>query len=199
MNLGNQVKQVMICIEQKVYFDKKLNFSRNLLQVSGFCCTFAIAYKTVVVHSSGRTSDAQLVSAGLFLCLQSYSHDILLRLHYLVKLNCPRVSHCFVSNGKCSRFSVSSPVGFAGMLTKQCIMQQLTLQFDGYAPLGTPVNVGSTKQNKSVLSHLSGKVSHVATAAKAALPLKRIGECIFAAVSVVGGFALMFLAALIQG
>ena len=51
-------------------------------------------------------------------------------------------------------------------------MQQLTLQFDGYAPLG---------------------------AAKAALPLKRIGECIFAAVSVVGGFALMFFAALIQG
>lgn len=79
------------------------------------------------------------------------------------------------------------------------VMQQLTLQFDGYAPLGTPVNVGSTKQNKSVLSQLRGKVSHVAAAAKAALPLKRIGECIFAAVSVVGGFALMFLAALIQG
>ena len=78
-------------------------------------------------------------------------------------------------------------------------MQQLTLQFDGYAPLGTPVNVGSTKQNKSVLSQVSDKVSHVAAAAKAALPLKRIGECIFAAVSVVGGFALMFLAALIQG
>ena len=78
-------------------------------------------------------------------------------------------------------------------------MQQLTLQFDGYAPLGTPVNVGSTKQNKSVLSQIRGKVSHVTAAAKAALPLKRIGECIFAAVSVVGGFALMFLAALIQG
>ena len=79
------------------------------------------------------------------------------------------------------------------------IMQQLTLQFDGYAPLGTPVNVGSTKQNKSVLSQLRGKVSHVTAAAKAALPLKRIGEAIFAAASVVGGFALMFFAALIQG
>lgn len=78
-------------------------------------------------------------------------------------------------------------------------MQQLTLQFDGYAPVGTPVNVGSTKQNKSVLSQVSDKVSHVAASAKAALPLKRIGEAIFAAASVVGGFALMFLAALIQG
>ncbi len=29
------------------------------------------ANKTVVVHSSGRTSDAQLVSAGLFFCHQS--------------------------------------------------------------------------------------------------------------------------------
>ena len=26
MNLGNQVKQVMMCIEQKVYFDKKNKF-----------------------------------------------------------------------------------------------------------------------------------------------------------------------------
>lgn len=86
------------------------------------------------------------------------------------------------------------------LLAKQMsVMQQLTLQFDGYAPLGTPVNVGSTKQNKSVLSQLRGKVSHVAAAAKAALPLKRIGEFAFAAASVVGGFALMFLAALIQG
>ena len=86
------------------------------------------------------------------------------------------------------------------LLAKQLsVMQQLSLQFDGYAPLGTPVNVGSTKQNKSVLSQVSGKVSHVAAAAKAALPLKRIGEFAFAAASVVGGFALMFLAALIQG
>lgn len=79
------------------------------------------------------------------------------------------------------------------------IMQQLTLQFDGYAPLGTPVNVGATKQRKSVTSLVSDCVSRAAAAAKAALPLKRIGEFAFAVVSVVGGFALMFLAAILQG
>ena len=79
------------------------------------------------------------------------------------------------------------------------IMQQLTLQFDGYAPLGTPANVGSTKQNKSVLSHLSGKVSHVAAAAKAALPKAFLCEFCMGVASVIGCFALMFLAALIQG
>ena len=71
MNLGNLVKQVMMCIEQKVYFDKKNKFFPNFFGSSGFICTFAIAYKTVVVHSSGRTSDAQLVSAGHFFCHQS--------------------------------------------------------------------------------------------------------------------------------
>lgn len=67
MNLGNQVKQVMMCIEQKVYFDKKINFSRNLLQVSGFLLTFAIAKQLRAVSSVGgerRPSN----DSGHFLC-----------------------------------------------------------------------------------------------------------------------------------
>lgn len=72
-------------------------------------------------------------------------------------------------------------------------MQQLTLQFDGYAPMGHPINVSATKQRigKRILS----KAARIA----AAIPLSRIGEAIFAAASVLASFALMFLAAIIGG
>lgn len=38
----------------------------NFFGSSGFFCTFAIASKIVVVHSAGRTSDAQLSQPGIF-------------------------------------------------------------------------------------------------------------------------------------
>jgi len=186
------------------------------LQVSGFLFTFALGYKTMVVHPLGRTSDAQLVSAGLFLCLQSYSRDILLRLHYLVKLNCPRVSHRFVTNGKCSRFSVSAPVRFAGMVTKRCIMQQLTLQFEGFADeMQQPADASAAKQQAAhaIRSGASAVVNNCSLTGKKLFPnwevkipslgitltKANLGEACLAAVSVVGGFALMFFAAIIQG
>ena len=170
----------------------------------------------MVVHSSGRTSDAQLVSAGLFLCLQSYSRDILLRLHYLVKLNCPRVSHCFVSNGVCSRFSVSSPVGFAGMLTKQCIMQQLTLQFEGFADeMQQPADASAAKQQAAhaILDGASAVVNNWSLTGKIIFPnwevnIPSLGISLtkadlpmmaFTAASVIAGFGLISFCALIQG
>ena len=39
------------------------------------------AYKTVVVHSSGRTSDAQLVKPGIFYAIRVVTRNIHLRLH----------------------------------------------------------------------------------------------------------------------
>jgi len=83
--------------------------------------TFATANKTMVIHPSGRTSDAQLSQPGIFYAIRVATRNIHLRLPSR-KTYCPRVSHRFVSNGECSRFSVSAPVRFAGLLTKRCDM-----------------------------------------------------------------------------
>lgn len=72
MNLGNQVKQVMMCIEQKVYFDKKNKFFPKSLQVSGFCCTFALAKHDTMKCRMG--DDDARNNIGHYLC--QYFRDL---------------------------------------------------------------------------------------------------------------------------
>lgn len=72
-------------------------------------------------------------------------------------------------------------------------MQQLTLQFDGYADSRPVIDVSATKPCTSA------NFGTMIISLLAALPLKFIGECLFAAASVAFCFALMFLAAIIQG
>ena len=116
----------------------------------------------------------------------------------------------------CSRFSVSSPVGFAGMLTTQCFMQQLTLQFEGFADeMQQPADASAAKQQAAhaILDGASAVVNNCSLTGKKLFPnwevkIPSLGITLtkadlpmmaFAAASVIGGFALMFFAAIIQG
>ena len=56
----------MTCTNSESVFEIKDNKSRNLLQVSGFISTFALALKIVVIHSAGRRSYARHTSTGFF-------------------------------------------------------------------------------------------------------------------------------------
>jgi len=71
-------------------------------------------------------------------------------------------------------------------------MQQLTLQFEGFADeMQQPADASAAKQQAA---HAVKIPSLGITLTKA-----NLGEACLAAVSVVGGFALMFFAAIIQG
>lgn len=50
------------------------------MQVSGLLRTFALAYKIMVDHSLGRTSDAQLSQPGIFYAIRVVTRNIPLRL-----------------------------------------------------------------------------------------------------------------------
>ena len=68
MNLGNQVKQVMMCIEQKVYFDKK---TKIFPEISCRFRDFVVPLPSL--KDSGRPLGRAHVrrsalSAGHFLC-----------------------------------------------------------------------------------------------------------------------------------
>lgn len=52
------------------------------MEVSGFCRIFANGYKTVVDHSAGRTSDAQLHQPGIFFYAIRVTTRILQRLPF---------------------------------------------------------------------------------------------------------------------
>ena len=80
-------------------------------------------------------------------------------------------------------------------------MQQLTLQFDGYAPLGTPVNVGATKQRSVKLPHLLPGWALLQQNPSAALQKVISNVKLFAQATlcVCFGFGIMFLAAIIGG
>lgn len=74
-------------------------------------------------------------------------------------------------------------------------MQQLTLQFDGYADSHLPVDVCSTKQ--SSCEAISGLLSQcVAFISKKAEPLKTLAA---ATAAVAFGFSIIFLSAIIGG
>ena len=102
------------------------------------------------------------------------------------------------------------------MVTKRCIMQQLTLQFEGFADeMQQPADASAAKQQvaHAILDGASAVVNNCSLTGKKLFPnwevnipslgitltKANLGEACLAAVSVVGGFALMFLAALIQG
>jgi hypothetical protein len=95
-------------------------------------------------------------------------------------------------------------------------MQQLTLQFEGYADeMHHPIDASAAKQQaahaiRSGAGAVVNNCSHVweklfprwevkIPSLGITLTKANLGEACLAAVSVVGGFALMFLAALIQG
>lgn len=95
-------------------------------------------------------------------------------------------------------------------------MQQLTLQFEGYADeMHHPIDASAAKQQAAhaILNGASAVVNNCSLTGKKLFPRwevnipslgitltkANLGEACLAAVSVVGGFALMFLAALIQG
>lgn len=71
------------------------------------------------------------------------------------------------------------------------IMQQLTIQFEGYADEQRTLNVSDTKDRVGkVLAEIKAKVSEI-------MPQVKMAAC--ATLSVLGSFGLMFFAALIQG
>ena len=65
---------------KKLFLPRNITFLQKSLQVSGFLRTFATANKTMVVHPSGRTSDAQLSQPGIFYAIRVVTRNILLRL-----------------------------------------------------------------------------------------------------------------------
>ena len=70
-----------LCLYAKKHFlPRNITFLQKSLQVSGFCCTFALAYKIMVDHSLGRTSDAQLSQPGIFYAIRVVTRNIPLRL-----------------------------------------------------------------------------------------------------------------------
>ena len=70
-----------LCLYAKKHFlPRNITFLQKSLQVSGFLRTFALAYKTMVVHPSGRTSDAQLSQPGIFYAIRVVTRNIPLRL-----------------------------------------------------------------------------------------------------------------------
>ena len=96
------------------------------------------------------------------------------------------------------------------------IMQQLTLQFEGFADeMQQPADASAAKQQAAhaILDGASAVVNNCSLTGKKLFPnwevkipslgitltKANLGEACLAAVSVVGGFALMFFAALIQG
>jgi hypothetical protein len=95
-------------------------------------------------------------------------------------------------------------------------MQQLTLQFEGYADeMHHPIDASAAKQQAAhaIRSGAGAVVNNCSHVGKNLFPRwevkipslgitltkANLGDACLAAVSVVGGFALMFLAALIQG
>lgn len=81
-------------------------------------------------------------------------------------------------------------------------MQQLTLQFDGYAPIGQAEKQGTAKQCHRVkISELSVGWALKQVNASAALQkvVSRVKLFSQAAVVVAFGFSLLFLAAIIEG
>ena len=70
-----------LCLYAKKHFlPRNITFLQKSLQVSGFLRTFALGYKTMVVHPSGRTSDAQLSQPGIFYAIRVVTRNIPLRL-----------------------------------------------------------------------------------------------------------------------
>jgi len=96
------------------------------------------------------------------------------------------------------------------------IMQQLTLQFEGYADeIQQPADASAAKQQAAhaIRSGASAVVNNCSLTGKKLFPnwevkipslgitltKANLGEACLAAVSVVGGFALMFFCAILQG
>lgn len=80
-------------------------------------------------------------------------------------------------------------------------MQQLTLQFDGYAPIGGSVDVSATKQRSVKLSHLLPGWALRQLKPSVALSRVMANVKLFAQATlcVLFGFGMMFFAALIGG
>ncbi|MBR2290793.1 MAG: hypothetical protein IJ868_00565 [Prevotella sp.] len=81
-------------------------------------------------------------------------------------------------------------------------MQQLTLQFDGFAPIGQSIDVTpATKERKIRLSDLS--IGYALRQQNPARAVEKVFETVrlyaLATLSVMFGFSLMFLAAIIGG
>lgn len=102
------------------------------------------------------------------------------------------------------------------MLTKQCIMQQLTLQFEGFADeMQQPADASAAKQQTAhaILDGASAVVNNCSLTGKKLFPnwevnIPSLGITLtkadlpmmaFAATSVIGGFFLISFCALIQG
>lgn len=74
----------------------------------------------MVNHPAGRTSDAQHIAWAFFMpIMHPYSGC------HLVNKTALRVSHRSLTNGMCSRFTVSVPGRFSGWLKNDAIMKQL--------------------------------------------------------------------------
>lgn len=80
-------------------------------------------------------------------------------------------------------------------------MQQLTLQFDGYAPIGGSIDVGPTKRRSLKLNHLLPGWALLQRNPSAALQKVISNVKLFAQATlcVCFGFGMMFLAAIIGG
>ena len=82
----------------------------------------------MVNHPAGRTSDAQHIAWAFFMpIMHPYSGC------HLVNKTALRVSHRSLTNGMCSRFSVTVPGRFSGLLKERCNMQQ-TIQIGQVQP-----------------------------------------------------------------
>ena len=106
----------------------------------------------------------------------------------------------------CSRFSVTAPVRFAGMLTTQCDMQQLTFHFEGYADSRQPVDAGTARQCKGSVSYKAFQHFFVGLQKSVTKPSSKIfiGMCslpdlLRASLCVAFAFGMMFFAAIIGG
>ena len=81
-------------------------------------------------------------------------------------------------------------------------MQQLTLQFDGYAPIGQAKTQGTAKQCHRVKLHeisVGWALRQVNASAALQQVVSRVKFFSQAAVVVAFGFSLLFLAAIIEG
>lgn len=74
----------------------------------------------MVNHPAGRTSDAQHIAWAFFMPIVHPYNGC-----HLVNKTALRVSHRSLTNGMCSRFSVSVPGRFSGWLKNDAIMKQL--------------------------------------------------------------------------